>query len=120
LDQDLEARVRDRAYVLWEQHGRPEGQELAHWHEAERQVMAESGEDWQPEGPDDAAVTGDLIPADPLRNPEPVAPQDDLDYPAVTGPESASPGASGGAADGAPKRKQRSLRKRPGNSTLEP
>ena len=120
MDQDIETRVRDRAYALWEQHGRPEGQELAHWHEAERQVLAESGEGWQPEGPDDVAVTGDLIPADPLRNPEPVAPEDDPEYPAVTGPESPTPGASAADAASGPKGKRRALRKRPGNSTLEP
>jgi len=40
---DREERIRARAYALWEQAGRPEGQEADHWAEAERQVDAEQG-----------------------------------------------------------------------------
>jgi Protein of unknown function (DUF2934) len=31
---DFETMVRDRAYALWENEGRPEGREYAHWVEA--------------------------------------------------------------------------------------
>jgi hypothetical protein len=31
-------KIRDRAYQLWEEQGRPEGRETDHWAEAERQV----------------------------------------------------------------------------------
>jgi hypothetical protein len=38
-----EQQVRERAYRLWEEEGRPEGRADAHWHEARRQVMLEAG-----------------------------------------------------------------------------
>ncbi len=31
-------RIRDRAYRIWEQEGRPDGRDAAHWEEAERQL----------------------------------------------------------------------------------
>jgi hypothetical protein len=72
--QALEARVRERAYRLWEQEGRPEGQERAHWHEAERQVMLEAGlgepspAGDRPEPPrDERPEPQPALPADPLR-----------------------------------------------------
>ena len=70
--QALEARVRERAYQLWEQEGRPEGQEHAHWHEAERQVMLEAGLG-EPQGARPEPPKGERPepqpepPADPLR-----------------------------------------------------
>ena len=33
-----EARVRDRAYALWESEGRPDGRERDHWEQAERET----------------------------------------------------------------------------------
>jgi uncharacterized protein YjbJ (UPF0337 family) len=38
---DRERRIRDRAYELWEQEGRPDGREHAHWREAESAIDAE-------------------------------------------------------------------------------
>jgi hypothetical protein len=38
-----EERIRNKAYELWEQAGKPEGREADHWAEAERQVDAEDG-----------------------------------------------------------------------------
>jgi len=35
-------RVRQRAYELWEQHGRSEGHEAEFWHQAERELKAEA------------------------------------------------------------------------------
>lgn len=35
---DREQRVRDRAYRMWEEAGRPEGQHEEHWHSAGREV----------------------------------------------------------------------------------
>jgi hypothetical protein len=144
---DREQKIRERAHVLWEAEGRPEGREHDHWREAERQVVAEEAGEGQPQAPDEAAVGSQGgPPADPLRNPEPIPPAEDLEYPAVTGPEEVPdiPGAraslnpteiveeprsssTAGAARPtrtAGKRKTGSaevpLRKRPGNSTLEP
>jgi hypothetical protein len=35
---DREDRMRERAYQIWEEQGRPEGRDLEHWHEAARQL----------------------------------------------------------------------------------
>ncbi len=34
--------VRQRAYQLWEQHGRSEGHEAEFWHQAERELKGEA------------------------------------------------------------------------------
>ena len=123
---DDEQRIRERAHRLWEEEGRPEGRELAHWAEAERQVRAEA-EGIVPTAPDQD-------PVDPLRNPVPIPPADDPEYPAVTGPvempstvsraglnpsevleEGTGPGSTGRRWTG-----RTPLRRRPGGSTLEP
>lgn len=80
---DREARVRERAYRLWEEEGRPEGRAEAHWREATRQILAEEGQG----DPDAAQSSRGIPPADPLRNPELVPPALDPEYPAITGPE---------------------------------
>lgn len=36
----VESWIRDRAYSIWEQEGRPEGRERQHWEQAAREVMA--------------------------------------------------------------------------------
>ena len=58
IDEQVRARIRQRAQELWEADGRPEGRELQHWLEAEREILELSvaGEedpgagldDWQP------------------------------------------------------------------------
>ena len=35
--EDREARIRHRAYAIWESEGRPDGREQAHWDQAERE-----------------------------------------------------------------------------------
>jgi hypothetical protein len=35
---DTTQRTRDRAYQIWEERGRPEGQEVEHWMQAEREL----------------------------------------------------------------------------------
>jgi hypothetical protein len=37
-DADLHERIRQRAYQLWEEEGRPEGRAESHWHRAEAEV----------------------------------------------------------------------------------
>ena len=122
-----EQRVRERAHQLWERDGKPEGGELAFWHEALRQLRAEA-EGMVP------VMPGGEGPVDPLRNPESYAPAEDPEYPAITGPvelpegaslagqnpaevveEGQSPGATGEAGSA-----RVPLRKRPDRSTLEP
>ena len=34
MDHDLERRVRERAYQIWEQEGRPHGRDAHHWQQA--------------------------------------------------------------------------------------
>jgi hypothetical protein len=35
-------RIRERAYQLWEQEGRPEGRHMDHWLQAERELATEN------------------------------------------------------------------------------
>ena len=148
MPQNREQKIKERAHRLWEDEGRPEGRELGHWREAELQVLAEEAAGWRPEAPDDVSseIHGSP-PADPLRNPEPIPPAEDLEYPAVTGPEQLPPGVPtpaslnpeevdrgtaapepGASSPGVPRaasvKRQGttkvSLRRRPGGSTLEP
>jgi hypothetical protein len=38
LSGDLQQRIQQRAYELWENEGRPQGREQAHWQQAEREL----------------------------------------------------------------------------------
>ncbi len=40
---DRQERIRQRAFELWEQAGRPEGDHEKHWHQAVREIEAEDG-----------------------------------------------------------------------------
>jgi hypothetical protein len=42
MDQNLENRIRERAYEIWTAHGRMHGQAEQHWLAAEREVLATS------------------------------------------------------------------------------
>ncbi|MCC8402312.1 DUF2934 domain-containing protein [Paraburkholderia sp. MMS20-SJTN17] len=42
MDKELEARIRTRAYHIWENDPSPEGKADDHWEEARRQIEAES------------------------------------------------------------------------------
>jgi hypothetical protein len=44
---DIPLRIRERAYQIWEQEGRPEGRHLDHWLEAEHQLVAENALDFE-------------------------------------------------------------------------
>jgi hypothetical protein len=50
MDQNVERRIRDRAYSIWEKEGRPEGQEVEHWLRACQEVAAEEGSPAASEG----------------------------------------------------------------------
>jgi hypothetical protein len=43
MSPDLQDRIRTRAYELWESEGRPESRALAHWQQAEREVVKARG-----------------------------------------------------------------------------
>ena len=34
MDQEIECRIRERAYEIWEEEGRPHGREAQHWQQA--------------------------------------------------------------------------------------
>jgi len=38
---EREQAIRERAYAIWEQDGRPEGRNLAHWSQAEAEIGTE-------------------------------------------------------------------------------
>jgi Protein of unknown function (DUF2934) len=38
MSEQKEQAIRERAYALWEQDGRPEGRSLAHWSQAEAEI----------------------------------------------------------------------------------
>ena len=38
MDQDIENRIRERAYEIWEEEGRPEGREAQHWQQAAGEI----------------------------------------------------------------------------------
>ena len=51
-DADLHERIRSRAYLLWDQEGRPEGRADAHWSQAEAEVAGvNTGEEAPPGTP---------------------------------------------------------------------
>ena len=45
MDKELEARIRTRAYHIWENDPSPEGRAEDHWEEARRQIEAEGPAD---------------------------------------------------------------------------
>jgi hypothetical protein len=42
MQQQLEIKIRNRAYELWNTSGREDGQDLQHWLAAEQEVLAEA------------------------------------------------------------------------------
>ncbi len=42
LSDELQQRIQQRAYELWEHEGRPQGREDAHWEQAEREITGRS------------------------------------------------------------------------------
>jgi hypothetical protein len=39
-DNDIEQRIRERAFLIWIEQGRPEGKDKEHWQQAESEFMA--------------------------------------------------------------------------------
>ena len=44
-------RIRERAYMIWERDGRPDGHALAHWVRAKQEVETEVAREQTGEGP---------------------------------------------------------------------
>jgi Protein of unknown function (DUF2934) len=57
---DAEQDIKNRAYAIWEDEGRPEGRHLEHWRQAAREI--EQGKE-APKTPADAAPGG-VVPAE--------------------------------------------------------
>jgi hypothetical protein len=47
-DRDLERRIRDRAYLLWEAEGKPDGRADEYWHRARELIEAETQSAYPP------------------------------------------------------------------------
>jgi hypothetical protein len=41
MSDDIDAKIRKRAYAIWEKENRPEGRHLEHWHCAQAEIEAE-------------------------------------------------------------------------------
>jgi hypothetical protein len=52
--------IAERAYSIWEERGRPEGQDLEHWLEAERRLRGRDGSQSGGELPSDEEREADL------------------------------------------------------------
>ncbi|MCG5473590.1 MAG: DUF2934 domain-containing protein [Sinorhizobium fredii] len=63
MENDREELIRRRAYAIWEQEGRPAGQELRHWEQAAREMQGQGasnpdgGENLETEGATNAVST---------------------------------------------------------------
>ena len=73
MDEHWQIRVRERAYVIWDREGRPEGEAERHWLLAEQELRGERTEDAarrSPEAPGeekgsenlDLTVMGSILP----------------------------------------------------------
>ncbi len=69
---DREEHVRRRAYQLWEQEGRPEGRDTAHWSqaEAELEVAPVRGDGVAGDGADNSGTRPSRAPARNARRAE--------------------------------------------------
>jgi hypothetical protein len=54
-EDDVELELRNRAYTIWQDEGRPDGRHLEHWQQAVREI--EQAKE-APKTPDDAAPGG--------------------------------------------------------------
>lgn len=81
MDQDLEARIRTRAYHIWENDPSPEGKADEHWEEARRQIEAEGAADAAQQEPTDQSADRDrgsrIAPEEQLQE----MPGDDIEPP---------------------------------------
>ena len=59
MTKTVEEEIRIRAHQLWEQAGRPEGREDEFWHQAEKELLNEGGEQGDRKGNFD---TPDVLP----------------------------------------------------------
>ena len=65
MNGEWEQRVRERAYALWEQEGRPDGQAEQHWLAAEAELRAKEARGLRTEEQIDEAVDETFPASDP-------------------------------------------------------
>lgn len=63
MENDREELIRRRAYAIWEQEGRPDGQEQRHWEQAAREMQGQGGSN--PDGATKAATKAVSTPKPP-------------------------------------------------------
>lgn len=71
MNGELEQRIRDRAYALWVDAGKPDGDEERHWHAAQKEL--EGGSAIEPSTPYGEAG-GQAPPTKTSKGPEPSTP----------------------------------------------
>ncbi len=100
MDRELDERIRERAYAIWEEEGRPEGNDFQHWLRAVEEIRAESRE--LPE-----ADAGQTVAETTPKQSQPAAPvvPDSLHAAPMAG-ASAAPAAQGSAVRATEKRRK--------------
>jgi len=80
MDDDREERIRRRAHQIWEEDGRPVGQEAEHWKRAVREIDGDTGQPDRAEGertqplseqPGSSGITSGRKPTDDASTAEP-------------------------------------------------
>jgi hypothetical protein len=76
MPQPDENRIRERAYQIWQQEGRPEGREHMHWQMAVAQLAAEQPQDnsgAKPSGPGGGGEAGERGGSGPMPDVAPAS-----------------------------------------------
>jgi hypothetical protein len=68
VSKELEARIRARAHQIWEEEGRPEGQEHAHWEKARTLIAIEDDKSSLKPVEHNRAAAEPAEPAETMRN----------------------------------------------------
>ncbi|MFC7051145.1 DUF2934 domain-containing protein [Hansschlegelia quercus] len=68
---ELTQKIRERAFQLWEEAGRPEGQEDEHWAQAERDIRGSGDESESEESRLDKSLEETFPSSDPLSESQP-------------------------------------------------
>ncbi len=70
---DIEALIRERAYLIWEESGKPAGRDKDHWFQAAKEILNGSADDFL-NGSADDSLTISVIESAPTLAPESTVP----------------------------------------------
>jgi hypothetical protein len=70
MDSDRESRIRDRAHEIWEELGRPEGQEQVHWLQAEAELELDGEASSDAPGAGEDVIDQPQAPGQPAQTPD--------------------------------------------------